>query len=232
MVLLSHNGFDVDRKLAERVEGIDVILTGHTHDAIAQAGQGRPDPPDCIRAPTASSCRGSISMSVGDGIKDFRTADPGLSDVISPDPDMAQLIDQLRAPYASELERVVGRTDSLLYRRGSFNGTFDDLICQALLAQAGRRNSLSPGFRWGPSLLPEQEITVEDIHAQTAITYPSAYRTEMTGAQLKEIFEDVADNLFNKDPYLPAGRRHGARRAAWATRIDIECGRSASASPI
>ena len=205
VVLLSHNGFDVDRKLASQVDGIDVILTGHTHDAL-------PEPVKVggtllIASGSNGKFLSRLDLDVGpSGVKDFRyRLIPIFSDAISPDPETRQLVDQLRAPYAAELKRVVGRTDSLLYRRGSFNGTFDDLICQALLAQRDAEIALSPGFRWGPSLLPEQAITVEDIHAQTAITYPSAYRTEMTGAQLKEIFEDVADNLFNKDPYYQQG---------------------------
>ncbi|MGI9463810.1 MAG: 5'-nucleotidase C-terminal domain-containing protein, partial [Aestuariivirgaceae bacterium] len=110
-----------------------------------------------------------------------------------------------RAPFESELKRVVGRTDSLLYRRGNFNGTVDDMICQALLQERDAEIALSPGFRWGTSLLPGQEITVEDIHNVCAMTYPAAYRINMTGKFLKEVLEDVADNLFNPDPYYQQG---------------------------
>ena len=205
VVLLSHNGFDVDHKLASRVEGIDVILTGHTHDALPKPVKVG----NTLLIATGSNGKfvSRLDLDVGaQGVKDYRyRLIPIFSDAITPDPGMAKLIDELRAPYAAELAKEVGRTESLLYRRGSFNGTFDDLICQALLTERDAEISLSPGFRWGPSLLPDQAITVEDIHSQTAITYPSAYRMEMTGAQLKEIFEDVADNLFNKDPYYQQG---------------------------
>ena len=118
---------------------------------------------------------------------------------------MAAMIREVRAPHRDKLDKVLGRTDSLLYRRGNFNGTFDDLICQALLAERDAEIALSPGFRWGASLLPGQEITGDDLYNQTAITYPAAYRTEMTGAYLKEVLEDVADNLFNPDPYYQQG---------------------------
>jgi sulfur-oxidizing protein SoxB len=118
---------------------------------------------------------------------------------------MAAAIATARAPYTRELAREVGRADSLLYRRGNFNGTFDDLICAALLTERDAEIALSPGFRWGTSVLPGQAITVEDIHNATAITYPQAYRTSMTGERLKEILEDVADNLFNPDPYYQQG---------------------------
>jgi len=111
----------------------------------------------------------------------------------------------IRAPYNQDLERVLGTTESLLYRRGNFNGTFDDLICQALLEERDAEIALSPGFRWGATLLPGQEITVEDVHHHTSITYPNVYRTEMTGEFLKVILEDVADNLFNTDPYYQQG---------------------------
>jgi len=130
---------------------------------------------------------------------------PVFSDVIAADVEMAGLVDRLRAPYETELRRELGRTDSLLYRRGNFNGTFDDLICQALLAERDAEIALSPGFRWGTTLLPGQPITVEDVHNATAMTYPQAYRSTMSGKLIKDILEDVADNLFNPDPYYQQG---------------------------
>jgi len=205
VVLLSHNGFDVDRKLASRVPGIDVILTGHTHDAL----------PEAIKVGTtllvASGSHGKfvsrLDLDVQNGaVKDFRyRLIPLFSDAIKPDAEMAAAIATARAPYTRELGREVGRADSLLYRRGNFNGTFDDLICAALLTERDAEIALSPGFRWGTSVLPGQAITVEDIHNATAITYPQAYRASMTGERLKEILEDVADNLFNPDPYYQQG---------------------------
>jgi len=205
VVLLSHNGFDVDRKLASRVKGIDVVLTGHTHDAL-------PEPVlvgKTILVATGSNGKfvSRIDLDVQGGeIKDYRyKLIPVFSDVIKPDPEVAALIDGLRAPYADELKRVIGTTESMLYRRGNFNGTFDDLICDALLSERDAQIALSPGFRWGTSLIPGQDITVEDIHTQTSMSYPQAYRSEMTGALLKDILEDVADNLFNADPYYQQG---------------------------
>jgi sulfur-oxidizing protein SoxB len=205
VVLLSHNGFDVDRKLASRVPGIDVILTSHTHDAL----------PEAIKVGTtllvASGSHGKflsrLDLDVQNGeVKDFRyRLIPLFADAIKPDAEMAAAIAKARAPYSKELAREVGRADSLLYRRGNFNGTFDDLICAALLTERDAEIALSPGFRWGTSVLPGQAITMEDIHNATAITYPQAYRMSMTGARLKEILEDVADNLFNPDPYYQQG---------------------------
>ncbi|WP_282608560.1 thiosulfohydrolase SoxB [Pelagibius sp. Alg239-R121] len=205
VVLLSHNGFDVDRKLASRVKGIDVILTGHTHDAL----------PEVVMVGktvlVASGSHGKflsrLDLDVRDGeLKGFRyKLMPVFSDVIAPDPEMTALVEDIRAPHKALLEKVVGTTDSLLFRRGNFNGTFDDLICQALLEERDAEIALSPGFRWGASLLPGQEITMEDVHNATSITYPAAYRTEMTGAFLKTVMEDVADNLFNPDPYYQQG---------------------------
>jgi sulfur-oxidizing protein SoxB len=125
--------------------------------------------------------------------------------VIRPDPEMKAAIDTARAPFAAELAREVGRSESLLYRRGNFNGSFDDLICAALLEQRDAEIALSPGFRWGNTVLPGAAITVEDIHNATAITYPQVYRMTMTGQRLKDILEDVADNLFNPDPYYQQG---------------------------
>jgi len=205
VVLLSHNGFDVDRKLAGRVSGIDVILTGHTHDALpAVVTVGR-------TLLVASGSHGKflsrLDLDVGAaGIKDFRyRLIPVFADAITPDPALATLIEQVRAPHVATLARELGRTESLLYRRGNLNGTFDDVICAALLEQREAEIALSPGFRWGASLLPGQAITVEDVYNQTAISYPAAYRTVMNGAQLREILEDVADNLFNPDPYYQQG---------------------------
>ncbi|GAC1417764.1 MAG: hypothetical protein NVSMB5_08720 [Candidatus Velthaea sp.] len=205
VVLLSHNGFDVDRKLASRVAGIDVILTGHTHDAIPQTVMvGK----TILTAPGShGKFLGRLDLNVqGKSVVGHRfRLIPIFTDAIAPDPEMTALITHLRAPYQADLGRVLARTDSLLYRRGNFNGTFDDLICTALLKERDAQIALSPGFRWGPSLLPGQNITLEDLYNQTAITYPAAYRSNMTGATLKSIFEDVADNLFNPDPYYQQG---------------------------
>jgi len=205
IVLLSHNGFDVDRKLAARVPGIDVILTGHTHDAI----------PEAVKVGNtlliASGSHGKfvsrLDLDVQNGaVKGFRyKLIPLFADVVNPDAEMTAAIAKARAPYAKELTRVVGQADSLLYRRGNFNGTFDDMICAALLKERDAEIALSPGFRWGTSVLPGQPITVEDIHNATAITYPQVYRMSMSGQRLKEVLEDVADNLFNPDPYYQQG---------------------------
>jgi S-sulfosulfanyl-L-cysteine sulfohydrolase len=205
VVLLSHNGFDVDRKLAARVPGIDVILTGHTHDAL----------PEAVKVSNtlliASGSHGKfvsrLDLDVQNGtVKGFRyKLIPLFADAITPDAEMTATISKARAPFAKELSRVVGKADSLLYRRGNFNGTFDDVICAALLKERDAELALSPGFRWGTSVLPGQAITMEDIYNATAITYPQVYRMSMTGERLKEVIEDVADNLFNPDPYYQQG---------------------------
>jgi sulfur-oxidizing protein SoxB len=205
VVLLSHNGFDVDRVLASRVPGIDVILTGHTHDAL-------PEP--VIVGNTLLIASGShgkfvsrLDLDVRDGeVKGYRyRLIPVFADVVSPDPEMAKLVGDIRAPFEAELTRELATTESLLYRRGNFNGTYDDLICQALLDEREADIALSPGFRWGTSLLPGDAITVESVYSACGLTYPAAYRTAMTGETLKVILEDVADNLFNKDPYYQQG---------------------------
>ena len=205
VILLSHNGFDVDRKMAAQVDGIDVILSGHTHDALPQPLKvGK-----TLIVATGSNGKfiSRLDLDVRNGGLqgyEYRLI-PIFSDVIEPDAEMTALVDKVRAPYEKELARVVGRTDSLLYRRGNFNGTIDDLICQALIEERDAEISLSPGFRWGPTLLPGQEISMEDIHNVCAMTYPATYRNKMTGKFLKEILEDVADNLFNPDPYYQQG---------------------------
>lgn len=205
VVLLSHNGFDVDRKLASRVDGIDVILTGHTHDALPEAVRVR----DTLLV--ASGSHGKFLSRLDLEVKNRKVAAfryrliPLFSDAFAPDPKMKALIDELRAPHKAVTEQIIGRTDALLYRRGNFNGTFDDLICNALLEERDAEISLSPGFRWGASLLPGQDIAMNDVYNQTAITYPAVYRTKFTGAFLKTVLEDVADNIFNPDPYYQQG---------------------------
>jgi len=205
VVCLSHNGFDVDRKMAGRVQGIDVILTGHTHDAV-------PEP--VLVGNTIMIASGShgkfvsrVDLDVRDGrMMGFRhKLIPIFSDVIAPDPEMAGLVEAERAPFKAELEEVIGRTESLLYRRGNFNGTWDDLICEALLSERDAEIALSPGVRWGTTKLPGEDITREDIHTVTSMTYGQVYRTEMTGETLHTVMEDVADNLFNTDPYYQQG---------------------------
>ncbi len=205
VVLLSHNGFDVDRKLAGRVDGIDVILTGHTHDAL-------PEP--VMVGKTMLIASGSNGKFITRLDLDVRNGQvmgfshkliPIFSDVIAPDASVGKLIDDIRAPHLDRLHEVIGRTDSLLYRRGNFNGTWDDLICNALIDEREADIALSPGFRWGPSVLPGVDITREDLFNATGMSYPAAYRNEMTGELLHTILEDVADNLFNPDPYYQQG---------------------------
>ena len=204
IVCLSHNGFDVDHKMAGRVKGIDVILTGHTHDAI-------PEP--VLVGETILIASGShgkfisrVDLDVRDGkMLGFRhKLIPIFADVIAPDAEMASLVDEIRAPFQQRLDEVVGHTDALLYRRGNFGGTWDNLICDALMEERDAEIALSPGVRWGASLLPG-EIRREDIHSVTSMTYGQAYRTEMTGETIKTVLEDVADNIFNADPYYQQG---------------------------
>lgn len=220
VVLLSHNGFDVDRKLAANVPGIDVILTGHTHDAL-------PEPVLVGRTHLIASgshgkflSRIDLDVSGGEVREVKHKLIPILSDVIAPDAEMAALVDAERAPFEAELSEVIGQTESLLYRRGNFNGTWDDLICNALLEEREADIALSPGFRWGASLIPGADITREDIFNATAMSYPNAYRTEMTGETLHMVLEDVADNLFNPDPYFQQGGDM-VRVGGMGYRIDI-----------
>src|SRR5262249_17718743 len=177
----------------------------HTHDALPEAIKVG----DTLLVASGSHGKfiSRLDLDVGQsGITNFRyKLVPLFADVIKPDDEMSAAVAKARAPFADELKRVVGHSDSLLYRRGNFNGTFDDLICDALLKERDAEISLSPGFRWGTTVRPGQPITVEDIHNATAITYPQVYRISMTGERLKDVLEDVADNLFNPDPYYQQG---------------------------
>ena len=205
VVLISHNGFDVDRKLSTVVNGIDVILTGHTHDAVPRAVQV--EETLILSSGSHGKYLGRIDLEVSGGKVTGYSSNliPVFSDVIESDAEMAAKIEEVRAPYKDEMTRVIGKTESLLYRRGNFNGTWDDLICQGIIEERDTQIALSPGFRWGTTLLPGQEITIDDLYTETSMSYPAVYRNEMTGAQLKEILEDVCDNLFNPDPFLQQG---------------------------
>jgi S-sulfosulfanyl-L-cysteine sulfohydrolase len=205
VVLLSHNGFDVDRKLAGRVPGIDVILSGHTHDALPQ--------PTLIGRTlvVASGSHGKflsrldLDVRAGEMVGWRHALIPILADAIPPEAGLKRLIEEIRAPDSSFLATELARTETTLWRRGNFGGTLDHLICDALISERDAEISLSPGFRWGGTLLPGQAITWEDVYNATAITYPTAYRTTIRGAFLRTILEDVADNLFNPDPYYQQG---------------------------
>lgn len=220
VVVLSHNGFDVDKKMASIVSGIDIILSGHTHDALPE--------PVLINETVivASGSNGKFLSRVDLDVRNGKMMGfkhkliPIFSDVITPDPDIAALIDEERAPYKSQLSEVIGQSESLLYRRGNFNGTWDDLICQAMIEEREADISMSPGVRWGPSILPGQDITREDIWNVTSMSYGKVYRTEMTGEFLHVILEDVADNLFNPDPYYQQGGDM-VRIGGMGYRIDI-----------
>ena len=209
VILLSHNGMDVDLKLASRVTGIDVILGGHTHDAVPQ--------------PIAVNNSGGVTLVTNAGsngkylaVLDLDIAKgkvanaryrllPVFSELLKPDPAMQALIDKAREPHAAGWGDKIAAADRLLYRRGNFSGTMDQLICDALRGELNAEIALSPGFRWGTTVLAAQPLTMEDVLAQTAITYPETYVASMTGAQIKDVLEDVCDNLFNPDPYYQQG---------------------------
>jgi len=205
VVLLSHNGFDVDRKLAGRVDGIDVIFTAHTHDALPQPTQvGRTL---LITSGSHGKFVSRLDLEVESGrVKDFSyRLIPVLADAIAADTDMAKVVAAIRAPHEAMLTTELARTEGMLYRRGTFAGTLDDLICDAVRTQRDAQIALSPGFRWGPTLIGGQAITWEDVYSATAITYPAVYRMSMTGEALKTVLEGVADNLFFPDPYYQQG---------------------------
>jgi sulfur-oxidizing protein SoxB len=209
IILLSHNGMDVDLKLATRCNGINVILGGHTHDAVPR--------PVTVRNPcgatlvTNAGSNGKflavLDLEVGGGeLKNVRyTLLPVFADLIKPDPAMQALIDRLRAPYADKFGEKLATAGELLFRRGNFNGPMDQVICDALRHELDAQIAFSPGFRWGASVLAGQDISTEELLAETAITYPETYVRDMTGAEIKAVMEDVADNLFNPDPYYQQG---------------------------
>jgi sulfur-oxidizing protein SoxB len=209
VVLLSHNGMDVDLKLASRVRGIDAIFGGHTHDGVPVAiPVNNPGGKTLVtNAGSNGKFLGVMDFEVkGGAVRDFRyRLLPVLSNQIVPDPTMAALIAKVRAPYETRLAERLGVTEGLLYRRGNFNGSWDQLICDALIDVQGAEIAFSPGFRWGTTLLPGDTITRELLMDQLAITYPYATLNEMTGETIKNVLEDVADNLFNPDPYYQQG---------------------------
>ena len=209
VVLLSHNGMDVDVKLAGRVRGIDAILGGHTHDGVpvpvivSNAG-GKTV---VTNAGSNGKFLGVLDLDVKTGgVADFRyRLLPVFANLLPADAQMQGLIERVRAPFKARLEEPLAVTEGLLYRRGNFNGTFDQLILDALMTEKGAEIGFSPGFRWGTTLLPGQTILREHLMDQTAITYPSVTLNELTGSEIKAILEDVCDNLFNPDPYLQQG---------------------------
>jgi len=209
VVVLSHNGMDVDLKMASRVRGIDAIMGGHTHDGVpAPVKVSNPGGVTLVtNAGSNSKFLGVLDLEVKDGkVTDFRyKLLPVFSDLLPADAQMNALIDKIRAPYEAKLAEKLATTDGLLYRRGNFNGTFDQVIVDGLLQMKGAEIAFSPGFRWGTSLLPGQTITMEHLLDQTAITYPYTTLTPMSGEMIKTVLEDVADNLFNPDPYYQQG---------------------------
>lgn len=209
VVLLSHNGMDVDLKLASRVRGLDAILGGHTHDGVPA-----PVPVKNAGGTTLVTNAGSNGKFLGVldfDVKGGKVADfryrllPVFANYLPADPAMEALISKVRAPYEQKLGEVLAVNRGLLYRRGNFNGTFDQLILDGLMQVQGAQIAFSPGFRWGTTLLPGQAITMEHLMDQTAITYPYTTVTQMRGETIKTILEDVADNLFNPDPYYQQG---------------------------
>ena len=209
VVVLSHNGMDVDLKMASRVSGIDAILGGHTHDGMPVASIVKNKGGQTIVTNAGSNGKflGVLDFDVRGGkVQDFRyRLLPVLSDLLPADPRMQALIERVRAPYASKLAQRLAVTEGTLYRRGNFNGTGDQLLLDALMDVQGAEIAFSPGFRWGTSLLPGEAITREWLMDMTATTYSYATVNQMSGEMIKTVLEDVCDNLFNPDPYYQQG---------------------------
>ena len=205
VVLLSHNGITVDLKLAARVGGLDVILGGHTHDAL-------PAPVEVGRTLVVNSgSHGKFLSRLDLDVRGRRVAGyryrllPVLARTLPEDAEMARLIAEIRAPHQARLGEPLAVSESLLWRRGNFNGTFDELLLDALLARADAEGAFSPDFRWGVTVVPGQTITLEDVYSHTALTYANTWARGMTGAEIHAVMEDVADNLFHRDPYYRQG---------------------------
>jgi sulfur-oxidizing protein SoxB len=209
VVVLSHNGMDVDLKMASRVRGIDAIMGGHTHDGVPAPSVVRNAGGQTLVTNAGSNGKflGVLDFDVKGGkVADFRyKLLPVFANLLPADPAMDAFVKKVRAPYEAKLNEKLAVTEGLLYRRGNFNGTFDQVICDALMKVKGADIAFSPGFRWGTSLLPGQDILMEHVLDQTAVTYPATTVNEMSGEMIKTILEDVADNLFNPDPYLQQG---------------------------
>jgi S-sulfosulfanyl-L-cysteine sulfohydrolase len=205
VVLLSHNGVDVDVKLKQRVRGIDAILGGHTHDALPQAIMMQ-DGSLVASAGSNGKYLGVLDVEVsGSTVKPSYRLLPVFSNLLPADPAMEAYIAKARAPFAAKLGEKLAVTEDLLYRRGNFNGTVDQVILDALMAVKGAEIAFSPGFRWGTTLLPGEAITTENVMDWSAITYPATTLSDLTGEMIKTILEDVCDNLFNPDPYYQQG---------------------------
>jgi len=209
VLLLSHNGMDVDLKLASRVTGIDAILGGHTHDGVPAPVVVKNAKGQTLVTNAGSNGKflGVLDLDVRAGrVQGFQyRLLPVFANLLPADRAMQAHIDAVRAPYAARLDQKLAVSEGLLYRRGNFNGSWDQLIVDALMEVKGAQIAFSPGFRWGTSLLPGQAITREDLMDQVAITYPATTLNEMTGATIKTVLEDVCDNLFNPDPYYQQG---------------------------
>jgi len=209
VIVLSHNGFDVDQKMAEVCTGIDFIMGGHTHDGVPEAVPVKNENGTTYVCNAGSNGKflNVLDLDIQNGkIKDFKfTLLPIFSDLVPEDKEMKSYIEKVRLPYIKELNRTIATTEETLFRRGNFNGSWDQIICDALIDVKGADISLSPGFRWGTTVMPGQDITFDDLMTQTAMTYPETYARDITGQGIKDILEDVADNLFNADPFYQQG---------------------------
>ncbi len=209
VIVLSHNGYDTDKKMAEVVTGIDFIMGGHTHDGVPEAYPVKNE--GGVTYVCNAGSNGKFLNVLDLEIKNGKVVDhkftllPIFSDLIPEDPKMKKYIEDVRAPFKKDLDRVIATTEDTLFRRGNFNGSWDQIICDALIDVKGADISLSPGFRWGTSVMPGQNITFDDLATQTAMTYPETYARDISGKDIKLILEDVADNLFNEDPFYQQG---------------------------
>ncbi|WP_020146732.1 thiosulfohydrolase SoxB [Thioalkalivibrio sp. ALJ15] len=210
VAILSHNGMVTDMEMARNLEGVDVIMGGHTHDPIPGAVEIENAGGDITLVTNAGSngkFLGLLDLDVGEsGVRDYKFHMlPVFSNLLDADPEMEEHVKKVHEPYQDKLNEELAVTDGVLYRRGNFNGTFDEVILDALREKLDAEVALSPGFRWGVSVLPGQPITFEEVMSQTVTTYSEVQRNEMTGEQLKNTLEDVANSIFNQNPYHHRG---------------------------
>ncbi|MDH5682214.1 MAG: 5'-nucleotidase C-terminal domain-containing protein, partial [Spirochaetota bacterium] len=219
VIILSHNGLEVDKKLLLNLNGVDLIISGHTHDTLPHPlvkrgnklekspAKGDFVGPLLVQAGSHGKVLGRIDFEVSGGrIKEFsHKLYPIMSNAITPDPEVKSLIDKWHKPYRTKLSEKLAKSESLLYRRDTFNGTMDSVITQAIKAEYDAEIVFSPGYRWGTTLLPGDDITLKDVFDFTAVTYPKVWTFDLKGETLKNILEDILDNVFNEDPYQQQG---------------------------
>lgn len=202
VILLSHLGFPQEVKLAQEVDGIDVLLSAHTHNRVYEPALVN----DTIIF--QSGCHGSflghLDLVVENKkIVDYKHQLVVLDESLDEDLDMKAAIEKDLEPYKEQLNKIVGRTGTDLNRSTVFESTMDNLLLQSMIDISGAELAFSNGWRYGAPI-PKGDIRENDLWNMIPVNPPLS-KVKLKGQEVWDMMEENLERTFSIDPYQQMG---------------------------